>query len=55
MYFHIMTGGREKKEKKDFPLKPLWSREMGATESVIAPQSPPVNTPADKQALVIFH
>lgn len=42
-------------EKKDFRLKPLWSHEMGATECVIAPQRPPVNTHADKQVLVVFH
>lgn len=50
MYFYGLV-----REKKDFPLKPLWSHEMGAAESVIAPQSPPVNTHADKQVLVIFH
>ena len=35
---------------KEFRLKPLWSHEMGATECVIAPQRPPVNTHADKQS-----
>lgn len=32
----------------DFSFKLLWSHEIGATEPVIAPQSPPVNTHADK-------
>lgn len=49
IYF-VLWGGAIK--KKDFPLKPVWSHEIGATESVIAPQSPPVNTYADKQMVV---
>ncbi|XP_026151616.1 dipeptidyl peptidase 4 isoform X2 [Mastacembelus armatus] len=37
------------KKKKIITPNPPGSHEMGGTETVIAPQSPPVNTPAGKQ------
>ena len=52
---HIVCITDTKSRGNDFPLKPLWSHEIGATEPVIAQQSPPVNTNANKQVLVSFH
>lgn len=39
----------KEEKKKDFLSDLFFSHEMGATELVIAPQSPPVNAHAHKQ------